>query len=277
MPFAAPEGTELFEPLGVGTVFEVALVREAGLTLVCKRLTPRAVREPAGRAAIVREAKVLALAHHPALPSLVRVGTDGRGPFLLETRADGVSMRELVQGWRYRRRGVPPRLVGHVAVAALEALAEIHELADDAGPLGIVHGDLGPDHLVLGPLGQIRFVDFGAARWRDMEPQLATDDRGTLPYVAPEVARGESVPDQTSDVYGLAATLAFLASGQPPATARDEAAMLLEIGSRGIDPAFFDTCEGLDARARDALAAAVRREPGERLATARALLAAFQD
>src|SRR6187200_1515075 len=102
MPFAAPAGTEIVEALGSGTVFDVALVTEGGTTLICKRLTPRALRAPAGRAAMVREAKVLAVAKHPALPALVRVGNDGHGPFLLETRADGVSLREIVDGWRYR-------------------------------------------------------------------------------------------------------------------------------------------------------------------------------
>ena len=74
MPFSPPAGTQLVEALGAGTVFDVAVVSEAGATLICKRLTPRAVRSPAGRAAIVREAKVLALARHPALPALVGGG-----------------------------------------------------------------------------------------------------------------------------------------------------------------------------------------------------------
>ncbi|HVY47425.1 MAG TPA: protein kinase, partial [Minicystis sp.] len=82
MPFAPPEGTALVEHLGSGTVFDVAVVRDAGARLVCKRLTRRARDEAAGRAAMVREARLLAVARHPALPTLVRVGADAHGPFV---------------------------------------------------------------------------------------------------------------------------------------------------------------------------------------------------
>ena len=274
MPFSPPAGTQLVEALGAGTVFDVAVVSEAGATLICKRLTPRAVRSPAGRAAIVREAKVLALARHPALPALVRVGTDAHGPFLLETRAEGVSFRELVDGWRFRGGRVPRLLVAHLARSAFEALAEIHELADEAGPLGIVHGDLGPDHLLIGPLGQVRLVDLGAARWRGMEPDLDTGDRGTLPFVAPEVARGETPPAAAGDVYALAATVLFLASGVPLVHAREQAAMLVEIGERGLRAELIGAA-ALGEPQRAALLAALALDPAARPASARALLAAF--
>src|SRR5262245_34099518 len=114
MPFAPPLGTELAGVLGSGTFFEVALVGAGDAVPVCKRLTPRMLAEPTGRAALVREAKVLALAKHPALPALVRVGADQHGPFLLETRADGVPLTHVVESWRALGKAVPQRFVGHV-------------------------------------------------------------------------------------------------------------------------------------------------------------------
>ena len=203
MPFFPPDGTELVEALGNGSLFDVALVRQDGRLLICKRLVPRALHAVEGRAAMVREAKALDLARHPAIPAIVRVGTDERGPFLLETRAYGASITELVEGWYGSGKEAPPLLVRHVAHAAVAALAEIQELADDEGPLALVHGDLGPDHVLLGPLGQARFIDFGAARFRGMQSDLATRERGTLPFVAPEVARGEAPPSAATDVLSL--------------------------------------------------------------------------
>lgn len=279
MAYAAPEGTDLVRRLGAGTTFDVALVRERqrdeGRLLVCKRLTPRMAREPAGRAAIVREAKALALAKHPAIPALARVGTDPYGPFVLETPLEGVPMRGLVEAWRARGKPVPPRLVAHIARAAIEVLAEIHELTVEGGPIELVHGDIGPDHVLLGPLGDVRFIDFGAARFRGMESGLATDDRGTLPYVAPEVARGEAPPSAQADVYALAATLLFVASGGPICRARDEAAMLVEVGERGVRVDLLDGAEGLAPEERSALRAALSIDPASRPASARALLDAL--
>jgi eukaryotic-like serine/threonine-protein kinase len=251
MPFPAPEGTELVEPLGNGSVFDVAVVRDAAdAILVCKRLTSRARGEQAGRAAIVREARFLALARHAALPRLVRIGSDAYGPFVLETRVEGRCLREVTARWRDVGQAVPRRLVAHVAALAAEALAELHELGDGAGPLCAVHGDVTPDHVILGPCGEIRLVDFGAARFRDMDASLTTGDRGTLPYAAPEVARGDRPPDAAADVYALAATVVHFATAQPLTGAIGEPAMLLEIGEGGL-------------RRREALLAAVAMEdPG---------------
>ena len=275
MVYAAPEGTTLVATLGGGSVFDVALVRDGARDLVCKRLSPRAAREPAARAAMVREARALTLARHAALPALIRVGADARGPFLIETHVAGVSVRGLVEGWRARGEAVPPRLVAHVAEAAATALAAIHALADEAGPIALSHGDIGPEHVILGPLGEARFVDLGAARFRGMEASLESGDRGTLPFVAPEVARGEAAPSAAADVYALAATLLFLAAGEPLTAAREAGAMLLEIGERGVRRDLLGRAVGLDDGAREALRRALSPDPRSRLGSARELAAAL--
>ncbi len=224
---------------------------------------------------MVREARALTLARHAALPALIRVGSDARGPFLIETHVAGVSVRGLVEGWRARGEAVPPRLVAHVAEAAAAALAAIHALADEAGPIALSHGDIGPEHVILGPLGEARFVDLGAARFRGMEASLESGDRGTLPFVAPEVARGEAAPSAAADVYALAATLLFLAVGEPLTLAREAGAMLLEIGERGVRRDLLGRAVGLDDGAREALRLALSPDPRCRLGSARELAAAL--
>jgi serine/threonine protein kinase len=278
MRFVAPEGTEMVAPLPAGSVFQVARVRHRGAVAVCKRLLPRVRHEAAARAALVREATALARARHPSLPELRDVGSDAHGPFVIEGFVEGASVREVIEGWRARGKEVPPSLVAHLALTAAEALAELHELAVEGAPLGLSHGDLGPDHLLLGPLGAVSFVDFGAARCAGMEGALDTGDQGTLPFVAPEVARGEVPPGQSADVYALAATLLFLAAGGAPFTAaRDDAAMLLEIGERGIAPALCDRALGLFPAGREALRRALALDPSRRPASARELFAALHE
>ncbi|WP_437731336.1 protein kinase domain-containing protein [Sorangium sp. So ce1335] len=296
MPYPAPEGTELIEHLGAGTTFDVALVRlgdpprgaarasalgpaggpARGPAFVCKRLTPGALHAHAGRAAIVREAKAIALARHPALPALVRVGADRHGPFLIETRREGTSLRGVLDGWLGRGRPPPASLVVHVVRTAIEALAELQELADGAGAIGLVHGDIGPDHVLLGPLGDVGLVDLGAARFRGMEPELETADRGTAPFVAPEIARGESPPTQRGDVYAMAATLVAFATGGAPLTrARDRAAVLVEISESGLCLDALASADALSPGQRRALARELDRDPARRAGSARALLDAF--
>ncbi|APR86150.1 serine/threonine protein kinase [Minicystis rosea] len=275
MSFPAPDGTSFVSLLGTGSVFVAALVREGDEVVVCKRLLPRMRSEPAARAAMAREGLSLSLARHPALPALRRVGADGHGPFVIETRVEGMSFRALADAWRARHEPVPPRLVAYLAVAAAEALAGIHELADARGPLGLSHGDVTPDHVFVGPIGDVRFVDLGAARWAAMDRALGTEDRGTLPFAAPEVARGEVPPDQAADVYALGATILALAAGGPISAAESDAAMLLEIGEDGLSAALVARAVGLSASAQDALRRAIARDPVERITRARELARAL--
>ncbi len=275
MRFATPEGTQFVRLLGGGSVFQVSLVRLREREIVCKRLAAHALETREGRAAMVREAKLLSIVEHPALPQLIRVGNDAHGPFFLETYVAGTSLRDLRQGWASKSKPIPPALVRHVVIDALEALAEVHELADDHGPLGIVHGDVSPDHVLFGPLGDIRFVDLGAARFRGLDADVDTDDRGTVPYAAPEIVRGDGKPGQTADMYALCATLLWFATGAELCDASTDAARLAEVALHGVRRDLVDRATMFGPRARACFHAALDPDPTCRPASVRQILHAF--
>lgn len=261
MAFRVPDGCRLLRPVGTGTFFDVAEVEEAGVLLACKRLRPRLLRDPAGRAALAREARTLAACAHPALPVVTRVGADDAGPFLLETWTDGASLEAVRDAWRARGEPLPDALFAHLAREAARTLAELHEL-----PAGFVHGDLAPDNVLLAPTGEVRLLDFGLSSAGGPPPEGA----GTLPYAAPERVRGEP-SDAATDVYALAATLASLASDGPLVEAKDDAAAVAEVGERGLAPRPRADLGPLGREAWAALAEALRFARTERLSSARAL------
>ncbi len=260
MTFLAPTGFTLVGLLGTGSVAVVARVRRGDEELACKRLLPHHRDAAAARLALVREARCLELARHPSLPALRGVGSDEAGPFVLESVVEGASLRALKAAWSGR---IPRRLALHVAVEAVRTLTAIHALEDELGAVGVVHGDIGPDNLWLGPHGAVSLLDLGSSRFRGWEAEASVDDRGTVPYAAPEIARGEHPPSQGSDVYALAATVAWLLlDGEAPlARAASEAALLAEIGERGID---LLTLESLAEPLREALRSHLAFDPGSR-------------
>lgn len=262
--------------IGSGAHFEVRHFREHGRELVIKRLLSRMRREPIARAALAREAHVLSAMRHRALPEIVRLGADEHGPFLVQTFMPGVSIRRIVDSWS-ERGGVPARLVAHVTRQAFGVLSELHTYSAGAGPLGFVHGDLGPDHLVLGPSGEVRLVDFGASRIADLPASLFGDERGTLPFVAPEIARGEAPISEAGDVYSMAATALFLASGEALCAARDAAAMLLEVGTRGLRAELWGRARGFRPAERAALEAALSLDPAARPRSAAEIVAVLDE
>jgi serine/threonine protein kinase len=226
-----------------------------------------------GDAALDRERDVLLAAKSPHLVHLVGWGSDDRGGFLLEAPAPGVALRQLI-GEK------SPLLDGakwlDLACASARALSTLHALRDDRGELLFVHGDVSPDNLFFEETGGAVFIDLSSATFRDGREPVFVGARGTLPYVAPEIVRREAGASAETDTYALAATLLAVAVG-PLTQGTTEASRLLEVGSQGISAELIERRSDLPARARTAIARALRFDRASRLASSRELADEFQN
>jgi hypothetical protein len=269
----APEGTRLIERLGVGSVFEVALVRgEDDRELICKRSAPR-TKLDSGESALHRERDVLLAAKGACLVELVTWGADERGGFLLEARASGRAVRELIR----EGPSVDAAAWLELARASSRALSELHALRDEQGELNCVHGDVSPDNLYFEPPGRVTLIDLSSATFRGGSEPVFPSGRGTLPYVAPELARGEMRAGPESDTYALAATLLAVAVGPTITTATTEASRLFEVGSRGVRVERIELRTDLPESARVAIARALRFDRAARLTSSRELAEQFEN
>jgi len=259
-----PTGFRTIERLGIGSVFEVARAADAqGRELICKRAA-----DARFSGALDREREVLHIVQGPSFPQVVASGSDRRGGFLVETRAPGAALRELMGG-------APPGAARciELARASTHALALLHGLGDAKGPLRLVHGDISPDNLFYDPPATITFIDFSSATWRDAPEPALEGDRGTVPYAAPELARQEVRATAESDTYALAATLLAVAVGPPLVRATTEAGRLYETASEGILWKRLDERSDLPSDFRSALAAALQYEKALRLTSSHDLAA----
>jgi len=259
----APKGFIVVERLGIGSVFEVAVVRGQGdRDLVCKRPAPH-VRSAV---ALERERDVLEAAKSRHFPEVIASGSDARGVFLVQTRARGAAVRELV------RQDAPPldaRRWLELARSSSRALADLHALADADGDLSVVHGDISPDNLFFEPPNTVTFVDFSSATWRGAARPALAGDRGTVPYAAPELLRQEGPANAACDTYALAATLLAAAVGPPLLRATTEAGRLFEAANQGVRWSRIEERADLPASARSAVARALQHDRAERLGRSR--------
>jgi len=270
--FVPPRGATLVRTVGAGSTFHLAVVRFAGRECICKRLRMRLLDEPKAHSLLRREALALDLLRLDSVPELLERGEDDHGPYVLQSRLAGATLRELVDGFRERSRDVPRNLVRLVMERSFRALAELHALRDEDGPLELVHGDLAPDHVLLDRDGKVSFADFGLARWRGMSEVAEPSELGSLPFVAPELARGEHVPDQSCDVFALAGSVAFLALGRDPCAGTTPAARLVEVSEQGLDTEAIGRLEDLDSSTKKGMLKALRFERAARAGRAEEVL-----
>ena len=87
--------------------------------------------------------------------------------------------------------------------------------------MGVTHGDIKPDNLLLGADGRVRICDFGAAR------QCGPDDImirtvGTPAFFSPEMCDGRPYSARGADVWALGVCLYIFVFGEKalPACAR---------------------------------------------------------
>src|SRR5262249_51106489 len=133
---------------------------------------------------------------------------------------------------------------------------------------GILHRDLKPSNVMVGAFGEVQVMDWGLAKVkgaangvpvpsaadessviatvRTQTPGLSSQMGkvlGTLPFMAPEQARGEvDQLNERTDVFGLGAILCVILTGAPPFRGTD----LNEIRRRAVQGDLADAFERLD-------------------------------
>ncbi|MDB5101401.1 MAG: sensor protein [Cyanobacteria bacterium RYN_339] len=144
----------------------------------------------------------------PCVPRVRGLELVGNQPTLVLEDGGGITLRNALAA-------VPRDLAWTlaVAIAVADALEALHAR-------GVVHKDINPDNLVVGPDGAVQLIDFGIAT-RLAKQEIRPVDlgvlEGTLAYLAPEqTGRMNRVVDHRSDLYALGATLYELLAGRPP-------------------------------------------------------------
>jgi eukaryotic-like serine/threonine-protein kinase len=153
-----------------------------------------------------REALAAARLRHPNVVGVHGTGrTPNRQPYLVMDLVQGESL-----GARLRRAGP---LSSSEAAALLLDLARAIAYAHDQQ---VLHRDLKPDNVLLGPGGPV-LTDFGLAQILDHDTRLTVSGEvmGTPAYMAPEQANAQP-SEVTTDIYGLGATLYAALTGGPP-------------------------------------------------------------
>jgi predicted regulator of Ras-like GTPase activity (Roadblock/LC7/MglB family) len=143
---------------------------------------------------------------HPGVVRVLHWEVYGGCEALVMELVDGPSVNQLLRATPDRR--MPPADALRIVLDLLDVLGHAH-----AG--GVVHNDVKPANLLLGPDGRLKVCDFGIADRVTRSPARAGPVTGTIAFLAPERLRREAA-SPASDLYAAAATLYLLLTGHAP-------------------------------------------------------------
>lgn len=159
------------------------------------------------------EVSTAGLLDHPNIPPVFDVGIDHQSrPFYVMRLIRGQSLREFL------KTGSPELL------PALSLFLQVCAAVEFAHARDILHLDLKPENVMVGPYEEVYLVDWGLSSRTDAatnEPAGSTPTRrrqvrGTPAYMSPEQSRRDSTLTAKSDVFSLAVLLYELITGQHP-------------------------------------------------------------
>ncbi|GEA81537.1 serine/threonine-protein kinase [Cellulomonas uda] len=249
-PGAQIGGYTVVAPLGsggMGTVYRA--VDDGGTAVALKLLHPQIGADAQGRDRLRREVLALQRLRHRSVASVLDAEADSTEAFIVTELVAGANLEDHV-----REHGpFGPDDLRDLARDLTDALTAVHTA-------GVVHRDLKPTNVVVGEDGPV-LIDFGIAQAAgDRSAQVTTAGLvvGTPGYLAPELLDGAE-PSPETDLWGLAAVLAFAATGRPPFGTRPLQTVLARARAGDAD------LTGLGPLTSDALRRALDPDPAARL------------
>jgi serine/threonine protein kinase len=153
----------------------------------------------------VREAQMAGRLAHPNVVRIYDIVEEDGHPWIIMELFPYQSLHDLV-----REEGpLTPVRAARVGLGVLAALRAAHAA-------GVLHRDVKPANILMGPDGRVVLTDFGIARAVD-SPTLTASGAlvGSPSYIAPERARGGQ-SGAAGDLWGLGVSLYAAVEGHPP-------------------------------------------------------------
>jgi serine/threonine-protein kinase len=233
---------------GLGEVF-VAHDQELHREVALKEIQDRHADDPDSRSRFVLEAEITGRLEHPGVVPVYGLGqyADGR-PFYAMRFVRGDSLHDALE--RFHRAGGLSGPPGERLLELRQLLGRFLDVCNAvafAHARGVLHRDLKPGNILLGPYGETLVVDWGLAKPLDraegvsgeaeapLRPASGSSSTptemgtaiGTPAYMSPEQAAGQlDRLGPASDVYSLGATLYVLLTDRPPFEGSDRGAVL---------------------------------------------------
>lgn len=147
--------------------------------------------------------EMLSRISHPNLPKVYSVEKVGGKCRVIEEYIDGITVADVLSSGLYTLKGA--KTVAKEVCSALEVLHSMN----------IIHRDIKPENVMIDSSGNVKLIDFDAARIYKHYRSLDTVFVGTAGFAAPEQF-GINQTDPRSDIFSLGIFLNIMLTGEHP-------------------------------------------------------------
>ncbi|MBR2767982.1 MAG: Stk1 family PASTA domain-containing Ser/Thr kinase [Solobacterium sp.] len=198
---------EVFQHIGQGGMADVFLAVDTILNrqVAIKILRSELCSDAVSVLRFEREAQAATALAHPNIVEIYDVGEYKGHHYIVMEYVPGKPLKKVIQ-----QRGAL------LTEEAIDIMKQLTSATAEAHRRGIIHRDIKPQNVIVKSDGSIKMLDFGIALAKgSMQLTQANNVMGSVHYLAPELARGESASPQ-SDIYALGIVLFEMLTGDVP-------------------------------------------------------------
>jgi eukaryotic-like serine/threonine-protein kinase len=235
---------------GMGVVYK-AMDTRLERCVALKVIGPQSIQGEEARSRFLREAKAGAALAHPNICTLYEADESDGTLFIAMELIEGVPLKQKIQ-----QRPLPVEEALDIAAQVAAGLKAAHQK-------GIIHRDIKPGNILIGPEGGAKILDFGLAQFLGVSQLTASGTAlGTPAYMSPEQLQGAKV-DERTDIWALGILLYEMLAGRPPFASQSGQGLAYQIIHQEPEP-LTAVRTGVPIEIDHIVAKAMAKDPGER-------------